>query len=257
MIFRNLTLILFTLFGLIASLNATILYTADGTSVFKLIDADSMAITATTGLDPPSSAVAGTGTASIDADSQTAGALFPGMELTQTSEVSGSAAPSLGTSMATVMNGTLITLDNTAGLVDAVAEFEFSYDWFVEVIQTDPTEALSETGYASSFFHLTGFTPSGMETLAIDEGMGGGIVPVADWLFHPEVSFDFADIGASMMLSGSKTVTAYVTVKAGGLDAFSVITDAFGAAAHIPEPASLLLISLALLSFGLVRRRKI
>jgi hypothetical protein len=114
-----------------------------------------------------------------------------------------------------------------------------------------------ETDITSAFFHLTGFASSGTETLAIDEGLGA--IPVADWLFHPEISFYFAGIGASKTLSGSKKVTALVTDGAGSFDEFSVITDAFGSAEHIPvtAPANILLFCLALAGVNLCRRRKI
>jgi hypothetical protein len=259
MILRNGLLTLVTFFGLTASVNATILYDADGSSIFTLIDAGGMTVSASTFVEPPASTVAGTGIASIDADSKSPAGLFPGDPLSQSSEVSGSAAPAFGTSTATVMNGYLIRLDNSGGVGSATAVFEFSYDWFVEVAQADPTDALLETGFASAFFHLTGFAPSGGETLMIDEGGGAGPLPEADWLVHPMVSFDFPEIGPSMLLSGSETVTAYVTVPGEGIDEFSVITDAFGSAEHIPvpEPASIFLFGLGLAGFGFSRRRKV
>jgi hypothetical protein len=254
----SLLITIFTLFGFTTTLNASIIYDADGTSVFTLVDAGGMTISASSVAEPSTTAATGTGVASIDADSQTAVALFPGTSLTQTSEVSGSAASLSGTSLATVLNSTLIALDNTGSTTSSTAEFTFSYDWLVKLTQDDPIDAMLETGVTSAFFHLTGFAPSGTETLAIDEGLGAGVVSVADWLFHPEVSFDFADIGALKMLSGSKTISVFVTVAAGSFDEFSVITDAFGSAAHIPvsEPANLLLFSLALIGFNFCRHRK-
>lgn len=255
----SLLITLIAIFGFTNSVYASIIYDANGTSVFTLVDSGGMTISASSDVEPSITATTGTGIASIDADSKTPASLFPGTSLTQTSEVSGSAASPFGSSMATVFNGTLIALDNTGSTTASTAKFTFSYDWFVTLTQTDAIDALFETGVTSTFFHLTGFSPSGTETLAIDEGLGDGIVSVADWLFHPEVSFDFAEIGALAMLSGTKTVSVFVTVAAGSFDEFSVITDAFGYAAHIPvsEPANLLLFSLALAGVNLCRRRKI
>lgn len=259
MILRKILLTLFAFFGLMTSVNATIIYDANGSSVFTLIDAGGMVVSASTFPEPPTSMIAGTGIASIDADSKSPAGSFPSDSLSQSSEVSGSAAHAFGMSSATVMNGYKVRLDNSAGLVSSIAEFTFSYDWLVNISQTDPTDALLEKGFASAFFHLTGFAPSGGETLAIDEGLGLGAMPVSDWLFHPVVSFDFPDTAGSMLLSGSNIITAFVTVPGGSIDEFSVITDAFGSAEHInvPEPASIFLFSLALAGFSLSKRRKI
>lgn len=237
--FLGLTITLLTSSVFLSISQATILYDADALSTFTLDTDGGMTITATAGMDPAMTATTGTGTASIDADSVGFAGMMPftpGMTLTQMSEVSGSAAPPSGASLATVMNGILITLDNSLSMSSSVAAFTFSYSWFNSVIQTDPIDAMKEEGFASSFFHLTGFAPSGGETLAIDDGLGGGPIAVADWLVHPAAGLSFADTGPSMTDMGMATVTAFVTVPAGSIDAFSVITDAMGGAVHVPVP---------------------
>ncbi len=89
--------------------------------------------------------------------------------------------------------------------------------------------------------------------MAIDDGMGGGPMSVTDWLFNPSIAFDFADLVTPASMTGSTTVTAYVTVPAMSSDMFSVITDAAGDAVRVAEPQALsLMFTLSL--FLLVRR---
>jgi hypothetical protein len=93
----SLLITLFTFFGFTTYVNVAIIYDANGTSVFTLIDSGGMAISTSSAVEPATSATTGTGVASIDADAQTPARLFPGTPLTQTSEVSGSVAPPFGT----------------------------------------------------------------------------------------------------------------------------------------------------------------
>lgn len=229
---------------------ATIIYDANATSTFTLIDADGLLITAEAGPELPSTMTSGSGTASIDADMQSDPALFPGASLVQSSDVSGSAGPTAGASSAVSMNSYLIILENIDTL-DATAVFEFTYEWDVSLTQAPVSDAEFEAGVASAFFHLSGFAPSGSETLAIDDG--SGIMSVSDWLFNPFITFDFDEIVTPGALSGSTSVLAYVTVPAFSTDSFSVITDASGSAARIPEPTAVVLFGLAVL---LLSRRK-
>lgn len=251
---KNFRLIVPTLFLLFFSIGsyATIIYDADASSSFTLLDAGGLTISATTGPEAPTSMTSGSGTASIDADVLSDPALFPGSSLTLESDVSGSAGASPGTSSTTVMNSFLITLANTT-MTDLTAIFEFTYDWDISLTQGPASAATLESGFASSFFHLSGFFPSGEETLAIDDGLGGGPMSVTDWLFNPSIAFDFADLVTPASMTGSTTVTAYVTVPAMSTDMFSVITDAAGGAVRVAEPQALSLI-FTLSLFLLVRR---
>jgi len=237
--------------GMFAS--ATIIYDANVNAIITLLDAGGMFISADSGPEVPSALTSGSGVASIDADSQSDPALFPGSPLVQSSEVSGSAGPTPGTSSAVSMNSYKLTLVNSEDTV-ATAVFEFTYDWDVSLSQAPASEAEFESGMASAFFHLSGFAPSGTETLAIDDLSGSGIMPVADWLFHPMLSFEFDDIVTPGALIGSTTVLAYVTVPAFSTDQFSVITDAFGGAVRVSEPGLALLLCMSLML--VVRRAK-
>lgn len=223
---------------------ALVVYDADAMSTFTLLDPGGLGITFDIGIEPTPTMTTGTGIASIDADAHTPPAptsFAPaiGESVTIMSAVSGSADAPGGGSTASVFNGFTVTLVNP-GPGPLTALFAFSYEWFVDVAKSDlPREAAS----ASSFFHLSGFAPSGTETLAIDELMGGGPVAVADWLVHPEILSPFG-LGGST-LSGSATVHALVTVPGMATDIFSVITDATGSAVHVSAPASLWLVLLA------------
>ncbi len=240
------------------SASAIATYDAEAMSTFTLVSTGGMGISFETGPEVPTSSTTGVAVASIDADIQTPSGMFtlaPGESVMQTSAVSGSADAPAGFSEASVLNGVFVTLDNTAGLTDAVAEFTFEYTWSGVFTKTD---ALLEAASASPFFHLTGFAPSGSETLMIDDG--GGAMPVADWLVHPVVGSPLGDAFLAGGAAGTEIVTAFVTVPAGSIDSFSVITDAFGAAVHIspvPEPmtAALGFIALGALGAGIQRRR--
>ena len=228
---------------------ALVVYDADATSTFTLLDPGGLDITFTIGVEPTPTATTGTGVASVDADSHAdaAGPLAPpvgfapavGDFVTITSEVSGSADAPGGASTATVFNGFTVSLENS-GPGPASALFEFSYSWLVDLSKT---VLARESGSASSFFALSGFAPSGTETLMIDDGSGGGLVPMASWLVHPEVLAPLGVAGAT--LADTETVLALVTVPGMTVDVFSVITDATGSAVHVPEPTSLALALLA------------
>jgi hypothetical protein len=251
--------ILFSLLTLLSvnfAANGTLVYDANASSSFTLISAGGMAITAESGLEGPFSMSSGSGTASIDADLQSDPTTFPlDPVLLQDSDVSGSVGSPFGTSSAASLNSFFVTLDN-AGTSAATAVFEFAYSWDVSLIQGPASEADLEAGFASAFFHLSGFAPSGGETLAIDEGLGAGIIGVADWLFNPFIAFEFDDLIAPASMVGSTTVTAYVTVPALSTDRFSVITDASGAAIRVIEPDNLALILMAFAIAHFTRRSR-
>lgn len=251
--------ILFTLLTLLSvsnAANSTLVYDANASSSFKLISADGMAITAESGLEGPFTIISGSGVASIDADSQSDPTTFPGDPvLLQDSNVSGSVSSPFGTSSAASLNSFFVTLDN-AGTTAATAVFEFAYSWDVSLIQGPASEADLEAGFASAFFHLSGFAPSGGETLAIDDGLGAGISSVADWLFNPFIAFEFDDLITPASMVGSTTVIAYVTVPAFSTDRFSVITDASGAATRVVEPDTLALILMAFAIAHFTRRSR-
>lgn len=232
--------------------NATLTYDANASSSFTLIDSDGLLISAISGAEIPTSMTTGTGIASIDADVQTDPALFPGSGLGQMSDVSGSAGASFGGSTATVKNDFLVILENLDDFAKT-AVFKFTYSWDVSLVQGPAADASLEAGFASAFFHLSGFAPSGAETLAIDEGLGAGVVGVADWLFNPSIVFEFDDVVTPAAMIGSTTVTAYVTVPEFSLDSFSVITDATGSALHVNEPVP---IAMFLIGFAMMLRRK-
>lgn len=252
---RHLLMLLMVIFTFTSSVHATLIYNADASSNFTLVSSGGMVISAEPGSVAPMSTTTGSGIASIDADFQSIIALTPfmvGDSLIQLSEVSGSAGAASGSSSASSMNDFLITLDNSLGLTDAIAEFTFTYSWLVELTQTDPIGAAFESGFASAFFHLDGFSPSGAETLAVSSG--GGIVPMMDYLDNPIVSFDFSDLDAMSVLSGTTTISAFVTVPTGSIDQFSVITDATGGAVRIPEPASLMVLALGIVMLAFSRK---
>ncbi len=246
-------IVLSILFNFTCVANATLIYDANASSSFTLIDSGGLIVSALAEPELPSSMSSGTATASIDADFQSDATTFPTSGLMQSSDVSGSAGAPSGSSTATVLNGFLVILENEDDFAKT-AVFEFTYDWDVSLIQGPVSDASREAGIASAFFHLSGFAPSGSETLAIDEGLGAGIVSVADWLFNPFISFEFDDLVTPGALSGSTSVTAYVTVPEFGLDSFSVITDATGSAIHVNEPIP---VTILLFGFLFVLWRKI
>lgn len=229
--------------------HALVIYDSRASSTFTLLSPDGMAITITTPAEPSSAAATGTGTVSIDADSQ-AGAL---PVFTMDSHVSGSADAPAGSSTATVLNNLFVTLDNSLGTTSATAEFEFSWTLVSAVTRTDTAK---EAGFASPFLHLSGFAPSGDETLEIDEQMGAGRVAVPDYLVNPVVELPLGTGSAGTAIIGGTSVLAYVTVPAGNIDSFSVITDSFGGAMHVPAPATLALFGLGLIGLGYSRRNK-
>ena len=240
-------------FALVSPAEAVVTYDSDAFSRFELISSGGMGISISTPPEAPTVVTTGTGLASIDADLQTE--LTPDVLYTITSDVSGSAAAPSGFSGATVLNGLFVELDNTASATPSMAIFSFSYAWFAEVTRTDP---LFESGVASPFFHLTGFAPSGGETLMIDDGLGGGAVPMADWLVHPAVMLPLGGVDLLITDTGSATVTAFVTVPAMDSDEFSVITDSSGNALHAaPEPASIILLLTGVVGLGMVKRRRV
>lgn len=220
---------------------ATIIYDAEASSIFKLISAGGLSISAEITPDMSGSSAAGTGVASIDKDDQTDPALFTAEPLLQDSAVSGLAGATFGTSEASSLNSYWINVVNSTDGT-RTAEFLFTYSWSISLTQGPASDAPFEAGFASAFFHLDGFAPSGSETLAIDEGMGGGIVAVPEWLVHPMISFEFDDLITPADLSGTTSVSVYVTAPAMSTNRFSVITDAFGGAVQVPEPGSILLL---------------
>ena len=249
----------------VSSASAIVSYDSDANSSFTLIDSGGMAITYTIGVEPTDATMTGTGIALLDADMHTPGPppmTFPaavGAPVMIDSEVSGSAAAPAGTSMAEVPNGIFVELDNLGSSTPSTAVFEFSYSWLADVTRTD---VALEAGFASPFFHLTGFAPSGTETLAIDEDGAGGDPPmaVAEWLVHPAVGLDFGSGPLSVMDSGSETVLALVTLPPDSFNSFSVITDSAGGAAtppRIPEPASAGLALMGLAALAGRRRRRV
>ncbi len=238
----------------VSSARAVVTYDSDANSSFTLLDSGGMTITYTIMVEPTPTTTTGTGVASIDADMHTPGPppmMFPaavGVPVLIDSEASGSATAPGGTSMVEVFNGIFVELDNLGSTTPSTAVFEFSYSWLADVTRTDVS---SESGFASPFFHLTGFSPSGTETLMIDEG--GGPMPEPEWLVHPAEGLPFGAGPLSVTGMGTDTVLALVTLPPDSFNAFSVITDSAGGAftpPPVPEPASagLALLGLAVLA---------
>jgi hypothetical protein len=239
-----------------------ITFSSFASSELELLDAGGMGISIEPGGSTMTTAL-GTGTFSIDSDLQTPGVPSPftvGDILTQTSEVSGSADSPSGFGEAIVLNGSLVTLSNSSS-GPATAEFRFTYTWDAEVVRDTPT---LEAGLAAPFFHLTGFAPSGAETLMIDSG--GGLVAVDEWLVDAAVHLP---LGPGALSSSSSdpgvTVLAYVTLPGGSplapqIDSFTVITDSAGNALHapIPEASTLAIWSVlgTIAMVGVYRRRR-
>lgn len=240
--------------------HSTIMYHAEASSTFSLIDSGGMAISAEFDPSPSLTLAAGNGIALIDTDSQSDPTLFPSSALLQDAEVSGSAGASFGSSMAAALNSFLVILDNSSGTGAATAIFEFTYSWDISLTQSPVSQATMESGFASAFFHLSGFSPSGGETLAIDEldGLGPVAVPAGEsgWLVEPTIAFDFFDIVTPAPLIGSATVRAHVLVPELSTDSFSVISDAFGAANHVTEPSLLYILLVGFFSVHLLRKRE-
>jgi hypothetical protein len=143
---------------------------------------------------------------------------------TVSSSVSGSAsAPPDSLAIATYQAGHFFVIDNSEGLGPIIAPFTFRLVWSVAV---SVDNALWELASAGAFFHITGIDN---EILTIDG------TPVPEFRFHPRVSTELGETGTS----GDSTITGTITVPAGVVSAFSVVTGTNGlAGARTPEPAS-------------------
>lgn len=250
-------LLAFTALAVTQPAYAVVTFSSLADSEFELLDAGGMAISLTPG-GTTSTFTLGTGTASLDADLQVPAAPVPftvGTTFFQTSEVSGSAEAPFGLGDASVLNDGFIELENPS-LTPATALFRFEYSWDADVTRDS---VINEAASASPFFHLDGFAPSGGETLAIDSG--GGFMPVADWLVHPMIGLPIGTGPLSDSATGSMEVIAAVTVPGAPspttsrLEAFSVITDSFGDAVHVPEPSRAVLTLAGCVGLILIRRR--
>ncbi|MEM7404348.1 MAG: hypothetical protein AAF458_03600 [Pseudomonadota bacterium] len=239
---------------------AIAIYDVEASSSFTVISTGGMVITAEPTIVPGgnnSTSTTGTGVASLDTDGQSpvgAGpvALGVGDSVTQISELSGSADAPGGTSAASILNSMLIVLTNTSLTTSAEAEFLFTYTWDASISRTS---ADLEAAIANPFFHLSGFAPSGAETLEVDSG--GGRIPLAEFLVDNTIDLTPSEADLSDSTMGSLSVSVFVTVLADRTDSFEVINDATGNAIHAaPAPA---VASLMLLGFaaGAWRRRSV
>jgi len=133
----------------------------------------------------------------------------------------------------------LITLDNSSGTSPMMAAFTFSYGWTVTLgADVHPLDFAS----AGAFFHITGIDN---EILTIAG------VPAAEFLVHPM----YTTAGGGTGGAGGGMITGAITVPAGTISIFSVITDTNGFAISTPEPSTAAMIALAAAVSFLRRRR--
>lgn len=187
----------------------------------------------------------GTATATIDY------ALLSGADahpLSIDSKVSGSAsAPPTSSSSAAALRGHLIEIDRGTPddpLPRVTLDFMFEIAWEVHLAVDMPT---LESAAGGAYFAIAGFE-DGIDSISISPGMPGEVVIGADgkwrWEFNPSYFTTMADVDVTAGL----VVTGSITVEAGTVGAFSVITDAAGRAdaRPLPAPGSLLLVGMLL-----------
>jgi hypothetical protein len=155
------------------------------------------------------------------------------------SGVTGAAPGPVSLATSTFIAGHIFRIDNSTGLSPIVAAFTFDYFWDVTLSADTPGVDFASGG---GFFHITGIDN---EVLTV-----GGVV-VAEYLVHR--TFDTAGGGTGG--AGTGFITGSITVPAGVISVFSVITDTTGAASSVPEPAGLAWTSLLLIAAAAFRRR--
>lgn len=200
-------------------------YSAAATSTFTLTPVAPVS-TIVDHLPFTSTTVAGGAVASIDTFSASGAGVHPA---TIDSKVSGAAAaPPDSLSMAEAKRGHVFEVPrvDAAGALPLVTlAFSFEIFWDVHLALTLPG---SEFAAGGAYFAISGFEP-GIDSIVLDAGMPGAIVPDGPgfrWEFNPS----YFTFGGAVDSTTSTVVTGLITVEAGTVGEFSVITDVAGRA---------------------------
>lgn len=169
-----------------------------------------------------------------------------------TLEASGAASalgPGLSFATTTAMSGDRIRLFNPSTSEVRTAHFTFTHS----AGGSATVDAGGSVAGIVPFFHITGINDAGgLETLDIDLG-GGRIDAPGDEYLVDLTTIQFGPGSTKVGPGGEETtIDFWVTIGPGEEHAFSVITDAFGAAFVVPVPGGALLL---LAGLPLLRRR--
>jgi len=245
--------------SLVGSAHATAIYSSAARSTFTL---DPVGPVSTITDHAPFTGTSGTGLASIDtfAASGSGTPSDPGVyPVTVDSKVSGSAvAPPDSSSSAEAKRGHVFVVprvSSTGPLPTVTMRFAFEIAWETHLAIDLPG---SEFARGGAFFAISGFE-DGIDSIVLDTGMPGAVVTLPSgehaWQYSP--MYDTAG-GSPVDEVHSTTVTGFITVLAGMVGEFSVITDTagFAGARVVPEPATSLLLALPLVWFIWTARRR-
>ena len=129
--------------------------------------------------------------------------------------------------------------------------FELRMTWSIAASVDDMFREFSSAGV---FFGISGFEP-GIDAIDITGDLFGPLTDTpgtSAFVFNPFVT----SFGPTSSSGTSVLVAGDIIVEANSIGAFSVITDTTGRAFAVPEPASTMLLTVALVAAWASRRRR-